>query len=290
MEKFVALAASGVAYGAVLALVALGFIVLHKATGIINFAHGDLVGLGAYLAVWATTDLGMPTVPAYVVALALMAVVGVAFERAVRGPLRGKPVLVVVIATLAVAIVIRGLIAVWQGSTPRVLATPVGARTVRIAGASVAQQRVMIVAVAAVVITLLVLLFGRTSFGRQVRALAADPEAAVLQGVRGTQVAMAAFALSAVLAGLAGILVAPLSVVDLNFGFSLMVTAFAVAVLGGFGSFGGVVLGALAIGLVQQLVGGYLWPGYADLLPYILMFAVIAVRPEGIVAVRSSRL
>lgn len=290
MEKFVALTASGVAYGAVLALVALGFIVLYKATGIINFAHGDLVGLGAYLAVWAIDDLNLPSVAGYLVALALMAVVGVVMERVVRAPLRDKPVLVVVIATLAMAIVIRGLIALWQGSNPKTLVSPVGNRALHVAGAAIAQQRVVIVVVATVSIAGLILLFQRTSFGRQVRALAADPDTAVLMGVRATYVAMAAFALSAVFAGLAGILVAPLSAVDLNFGFSLMVTAFAVAVVGGFGSLGGVVVGALVIGLVQQLVGGYLWPEYAGLLPYILMFVVISVRPEGLIVVERSRL
>jgi len=168
-------AASGIAYGAVLALVALGFIVLYKATGIINFAHGDLVALGAYLAVWATKDLGLPSVAGYVVALALMVVVGAVMERVVRAPLRGKPVLVVVIATLAMAIVIRGLIALWQGSTPRSLVTPVGNRVIHVGGAAIAQQRIVIVAVAAVSITGLILLFQRTSFGRQVRGRAADP-------------------------------------------------------------------------------------------------------------------
>ncbi|MFN8036485.1 MAG: branched-chain amino acid ABC transporter permease [Acidimicrobiia bacterium] len=290
MEKFIGLAADGIAYGAILALVALGFLVLYKATGIINFAHGELITLGAYLAVWATGDLGLTPVPGYLVALALMAVIGVVLERIVRAPLRGKPMLVVVIATLAAAIVIRGLIALWQGSYPQALVSPVGLRVVHIGGAAVAQQRILIVVVAAVSIAGLMVLFGRTSFGRQVRALAADPDTAALQGVRRTYVAMAAFALSAVLAGLAGILVAPLSAVDLNFGFGLMVTAFAVAVIGGFGSFGGVVVGALMIGIVEKLVGGYFFPDYADLLPYVLMFVVIAVRPEGLVAVERSRL
>ncbi len=290
MEKFVALTASGIAYGAILALVALGFIILYKATGIINFAHGDLVALGAYLAVWGTKDLGLPTIPSYLLALLLMAVIGVVMERIARAPLRGKPVLVVIIATLAMAIVIRGLVSLWQGSTPQSLASPVGNRVFHIAGAAVAQQRVVIVAVAAVSIIGLVLLFQRTAFGRQVRALAADPDTASLLGVRGAYVAMAAFALSAVFAGLAGILVGPLSAVNLTFGFSLMVTAFAVAVIGGFGSLGGVVVGGMVVGLIQQLLGGYLWPEYADLLPYILMFVVIAVRPEGLVVLQRSRL
>lgn len=290
MEKFVTLTASGLAYGAVLALVALGFIVLYKATGIINFAHGDLMTLGAYLAIWGTKDLDLPVVVAYVLALVVMAIIGVVMERAVRGPLRDKPVIVVVIATLAVAIVIRGLLSLWQGSTPKVVPSPVGNKTVKILGAAIAQQRILIVVVAAIAVTGLIVLFQRTSFGRQLRALAADPDTAALMGVRGTFVAMAAFALSAALAGLSGILVAPLSSVDLSFGFSFMVAAFAVAVIGGFGSFTGVVIGALVIGLVRQLIGGYLWPEYSDLLPYILMFAVIVVRPEGLVSMKRSRL
>ncbi len=290
MEKFVTLTASGLAYGAILALVALGFIVLYKATGIINFAHGDLMTLGAYLAIWGVEDLDLPVIIAYILALVLMAVLGVVMERAVRGPLQDKPVIVVVIATLAVAIVIRGLLALWQGSTPKVVPSPVGNKTVTIFGAAISQQRILIVVVATICITALILLFQRTSFGRQLRALAADPETAALMGVRGTYVAMAAFALSAVLAGLSGILVAPLSAVDLSFGFSFMVAAFAVAVIGGFGSFTGVVIGALVIGLVKQLIGGYLWPEYSDVVPYLLMFAVIVVRPEGLIAMKRSRL
>lgn len=290
MEKFVTLAASGLAYGAILALVALGFLVLYKATGIINFAHGDLLTLGAYLAIWGTKDLGLPVIVAYILALVLMGVLGAVLERVVRGPLQDKPVIVVVIATLAVAIVIRGLLALWQGSTPKSVPSPVGNNTITVFGAVIAQQRILIIVIASIALVGLILLFHRTSFGRQLRALAADPDTTALMGVRGTYVAMAAFAISASLAGLAGILVAPLSAVDLNFGFSFMVAAFAVAVIGGFGSFGGVVLGALVFGLIKQLVGGYLWPDYADLLPYILMFVVIAIRPEGFVMTRRSRL
>lgn len=290
MEKFVTLAASGLAYGAILALVALGFLVLYKATGIINFAHGDLLTLGAYLAVWGTNDLKLPIVAAYILALVLMGVLGAILERTVRGPLQDKPVIVVVIATLAVAIVIRGLLTLWQGSTPKSVPTPVGNNTVTLFGAVIAQQRVLIMVIAPLAIIGLIVLFHRTSFGRQLRALAADPQTAALMGIRGTYVAMAAFAISASLAGMAGILVAPLSAVDINFGFGFMVAAFAVAVIGGFGSFGGVVAGALVFGIVKQLVGGYIWPDYADLLPYILMFGVIAIRPEGLVATKRSRL
>lgn len=284
-----ALTASGIAYGAILAIVALGFVVLYKATAVVNFAHGDLVTLGAYVAFWAITDIGLPILLGYLLALVLMFGSGVVLERAAHAPLRRRPPFAVVIATLAAAITIRGIIAVWQGSTPRTLETPVGNNVVHIGGAAVAQQRLLIIGVAAAAVLGLVFVFQRTSFGRSVRALAADPETARLQGVRTRLIAMLTFGISATLAGLAGILVAPLSSMDLNFGFTLMVTAFGAVVLGGFTSLGGVVVGALLIGLVQQLLGGYLVPDYAATLPFILLFVIIAVRPSGLVALTRSR-
>ena len=122
MAKFVALLASGLSFGMLMALVAMGFLLLYKATGVINFAHGDLVTLGAYLAVWATVDLGLPTIWGYLLALALMFVVGLLIERIAYAPLRRRSQLVVVISTLAAALVIRALISLWQGSNPRQLA------------------------------------------------------------------------------------------------------------------------------------------------------------------------
>lgn len=290
MDKFIALTASGVAYGAVLAVVALGFLVLYKATGVVNFAHGDLITLSAYLGVWAISTFGLPTAAGYLLAIVLMGLVGVLIERFAYAPLRNRPPMVVVIATLAAAIVIRGVISVWQGSEPKTLATPVGNRVLHIGGAAVAYQRLLILCVCALAVVLLLQVFRRTPFGRQIRALAADPEMARLTGIRTRAVAMGAFALSSMLAALAGILVAPLGAVDLNFGFGLMVTAFAAAVLGGFGSLGGVVIGALVIGLVQQLVGGYLLPDYAATFPAIVLFIVIAIRPEGLLNLTRSRL
>jgi branched-chain amino acid transport system permease protein len=290
VEKFVALLASGVALGAVLAVAALGFLLLYKATGVINFAHGDLITLGAYVALWCIADVGLPTVPGYLLALVLMFGVGVVIERLAYAPLRRRPPMSVVIATLAAAIALRGGVAVWQGSTPKSLPSPVGNRTVHILGAPVAQQRLMIMVVAAVAVIGLLAAFQRTAFGRQLRALAADPDTARLQGVRTRMIAIIAFGLSATLAGLAGILVAPLSAVDLTFGFDLMISAFAAAVLGGFGSLGGVVAGSLVIGLVQQLLGGYVFTNYAATLPFVLMLVVIAFRPEGLIVLKRSRL
>jgi len=184
VSRFIALFASGLGYGAVLSLVALGFLVLYKATGVLNFAHGDLVTLGTYVALWAITQLHFPIVAGYAFAMVLLFIAGVFIERVAYAPLRSRPPLVVVIATLAAAIVIEGCIAVWQSSNPTSLPSPWGNHVFTLAGANISYQVVAVVVVSAFVIVGLLFAFHRTSLGRQVRAVAADPSTARLCGVR----------------------------------------------------------------------------------------------------------
>lgn len=291
MQTFVALAFSAAAYGAVLALAALGFLVLYKATGVVNFAHGDLITLGGYIALWFVVDVGTSsTVVAYLAAVLTMFVIGVILERIAYAPLRRRPHLTVLIATLAAALVIRAAISLWQGSTPQRLPSPADQWTVTIAGASIAGQRLLILGVAGVAVAAVLWLFERTSFGRQLRALASDPETAELYGVRSQRVALLSWGLSAALAALAGILIAPLSSLDLNFGFALMIAAFAAAVLGGFGNLWGVLIGAMLVGAIQYLLGGYILKDYAVILPYVAMLAILALRPQGLLGRATARL
>lgn len=282
MAKFVALLASGVAQGAIVALAALGFLLIYKATGVVNFAQGDLITLGAYLAIWAATDLDAPTVLAYAIALALMFAVGVVLERVAYAPLRGRSVHVVVIATLGAAIVLRTALGLWQGTAPKYLDSPARGKVWRVAGAAVAYQRVLIVAVTAIVAVLMIWLFNRTQFGRQVRAVATDTMTARLCGIPVRRLSMLAWGLSALLAGIAGILIGPLGSVDLTLGFGAMLGGFAAAILGGFGRLSGVLAGGLLIGLAEQLVGGYWGQEFKAAYPFVLMIVVIAIRPEGL--------
>ncbi|MGI6873435.1 branched-chain amino acid ABC transporter permease [Amycolatopsis sp. 3B14] len=290
MSTFVALSVSALAYGAALALAALGFLVLYKATGVVNFAHGDLITLGGYLALWFITALHLAPVAGYLVALAVMFGAGVLLERVAFAPLRRRPHLTVLIATLAAALVLRAAISLWQGSTPRKLPSPVGDEVVTILGAPIAVQRLVIIGVAAVCLTGIVLLFTRTGFGRQLRAVSSDRMAAELHGVNTTRVSVVAWGLSAALAALAGILIAPLSALDVNFGFTMMLAAFAAAVLGGFGSLWGATLGAVLVGVLQHLVGGYVLQDFAVVLPFLAMLLLLAVRPQGLFGKAVSRL
>jgi branched-chain amino acid transport system permease protein len=321
---FVALVGAGLAKGAIVALAALGFLVIMKATGIANFAQGDLITLGAFLAFWATDKTGvakdglaLSLGVGYLFALVLMFLIGVAIERVAYAPLRSRSIHVVVIATLGVAVIIRTLISIWQGTEPRFLKSwfNIGGDldnlllfsdgTVRISvgflgidDAVISAQRVVIIVVTAVVVLATMWLFARTSFGRQVRAIAADRETARLYGVKVNRMSMLSFGIGASLAGLAGLLIGPLGSFDLSLGFTLMLLGFAAAVLGGFGSLGGTVLGAVFIGLTEELLGGQMLPmvlgdtalRYRSTLPFVLMLVVIAVKPQGLFGRATSRL
>jgi branched-chain amino acid transport system permease protein len=282
MSKLVALLASGLAQGAIVALAAIGFLLIYKATGVVNFAQGDLITLGAYVAIWATQDLGLDLVPGYLLTLVVMFGVGMALERFAYAPLRGRSIHVVVIATLGAALVLHALIGLWQGSTPKFLESPVTGEVLELFGANIAYQRLLIIVVTGAVVVLAIAVFQWTQFGRELRATAADRETARLYGVPVIRLSMLAFGLSAALAGLAGILIGPLGSVDLTLGFGVMIGGFAAAILGGFGSIGGVAVGGIAIGMVEQVFGGYVFRDYKATFPFILMILVIAIRPQGL--------
>jgi branched-chain amino acid transport system permease protein len=282
MSTFVALFASALAYSGIVALVAVGVAILYNATGVYNFAHGDLMTLGAYLAYGVNTDWGVPPAAAFGIAVPAMFVVGVLMERLAFAPLRGRPPIVVLISTLAFGTIIQGIIEIWLGPTERDLASPVQSKAWHLFGAVITYQRVLILVVAAIVIVATGFVFERTAIGRRVRATADDRETAQLMGIRIRRISLFAFGISAALAGLAGILVAPLGSLDLNLGFGIMLTAFAAVILGGHGSVKGIVVASLALGFVQQLLGGYVFQSYNTVLPLILMVIAVGIRPYGL--------
>lgn len=283
MERFIALFASGLAQGAIFTLVALGIVLLHKATGVVNFAQGDLVTLGGYLGVWLIAQHGWPMLPGYVAVLALMFLVGVVIERVGYAPLRERPVLTVVISTFALALFIRAALVVWQGPEARSLRSPVGTDVFRVGGAAIPHLNVVIFVVTLVVLAVLYVVFSRTQVGRQVRAMAADREAALLLGVRGKRLSVVTFGVASMLAGLAGLLLAPLLSVFPTLGFSVLLTAFAATVLGGNDRLEGVALAAFGVAMVQTMAGAYLSADYTEAYPFLILLAILIVRPEGLV-------
>jgi len=193
----------------------------------------------------------------------------------------------VVIATLGVGLVIAAVLYEIYGAQARTLPELLGDHVITIAGAKIAAYDLLIIGVSIVVIALLMVLFNLTQLGRQFRAASLDPEVAELQGIPVKAFGMLAFGLGGLLAGVAGLMLAPRASLDTNIGFNAMISAFAAAVIGGFGRFAGVVIGALALGLVEQLGAQYIAYQYQELYPYALMILVIAIAPRGILGGRS---
>jgi branched-chain amino acid transport system permease protein len=287
VDVFLAVLVSGLALGSISALVALGFIVTYKGTGIINFAQGGLVTLGGYLGFWLVVQVGLKWWLGYPLVLIAMFVVGVVIERVIHAPLRNRSELVVVIATLGVGLVISAVLYEIYGAQARTLPELLAKHVIHIDGANIAAYDLLIIGVSIVAIALLMVLFNLTQLGRQFRATSLDPEVAELQGIPVKAFGMLAFGLGGLLAGVAGLMLAPRAALDTNIGFNAMITAFAAAVIGGFGRFAGVVIGALALGLIEQLGAQYIAYQYQELYPYVLMILVIAIAPRGILGGQS---
>jgi branched-chain amino acid transport system permease protein len=286
LADFTSYMASGISKGAVVALAALGFLLTYKATGVVNFAQGSLISLGAYFAIWGTTRWGMPIIVACLFSMVCLFVIGVLIERVAYAPLRGRSVHVVVIATLGASTVLDTIMNLWFGAQPLRLASPVEGNFT-LFGASIAWQRVLVVAVTLVTVAALIWVFNRTRYGRQVRSVAADRDTARLYGVRVNLLSMTAFGLASALAALAGVLIGPLGSVDTSLGFIVMLGGFSAAILGGFGSLGGVVVGGMIIGFVEQVLASYDYFGwqareYQSIYPFVLMLLVMAVKPNGL--------
>jgi branched-chain amino acid transport system permease protein len=282
VERFVSLLANGIANGSIYALVALGIVLLQKATGIINFAQGDLLTLGAFVGFWLLVEEGLPQPVVFGLVIVLLFAAGVALERVGYAPLRGRSPLVIVISTFALGLGIRALLVLWQGTTPRDLPAPFGG-TFSLFGAKIPQQSLLIVGVLALVGVAVYLLFQKTAVGRQVRALAVDRETALLMGIKVRRLSPLTFGVSAALAGLAGVLVAPILSVSPGLGFGLLLNAFAAVVLGGSERLAGVAFAAMFVAVVQALAAGYVSPNLVDAYPFLILILVLAVRPQGLV-------
>jgi branched-chain amino acid transport system permease protein len=282
MEKFVALTFSGLSLGAIYTLVSLGILIMFKATGVVNAAQFGLVTLGGYIGFWADNRLGLPLLVGYFVVLGVMALVGLLLERLAYAPLRNRSPDTVLLSTLAGGFAIEGIVVLWQGPALRSLPSLVGFGTTRVLGAPIPNHSLFVIAFTVVGVVLLALLFNRTQFGRQVRALASDRDTARLQGIAVNKLSLITFAVASALAGLAGLLLAPVTALTPDMGFTPMLFAFGAAIIGGFGRLTGVVAGSVLLGLVEQLGGGYTSSGIRDAFPFIVILLVIALRPEGL--------
>jgi branched-chain amino acid transport system permease protein len=283
MARFISILFSGITDGSIAGLIALGVVLLFKTTGVVNFAQGDLLTLGAYFGIWLLVDIHLPTPVAYIGAILMSFVVGVVVERIGYAPLRKRPLLTIVISTFAFSLLIEAVIGLIFTNTPRPLPAPFGNGVWHVFGAAIPYQDVLVIIVTLVVFGLIQFMLQRTALGRQVRAVSSDREAALLQGIRASRLTMIMFGLSASVAAIGGLLIAPILSASPTLGFDLLLSSFAAIVLGGFDRVGGAMAAAILVGVIQQVLGGYVSPNWNEAYPYLILLVALMARPEGLV-------
>ena len=286
MLQFLQLIASGIAQGCIYGLIALGFVLIYKATETINFAQGDLMMLGGFLGLTGTLALGLPFWAAFAAALVVMLFFGMALERAVLRPLLGQPAFTVVMVTIGIGYLARGLVTMipeW-GTDTHVLPVPYRDEIVSVGGSDgliLSMEHIVIIAVTAALIAGLYLLFKHTKIGIAMQATSQNQLAAFYMGIPVRRINMLVWGLSAAISACAGLLLAPITFVHATMGF-IGLKAFPAAVVGGFGSIPGALVGGLIIGVVETLAGFYLPEGFKDIAAYIVVLVMLAVKPNGL--------
>lgn len=283
MNQVLQLLLAGVAQGCVYALVALGFVLIYKATETVNFAQGDLMMLGGFFALTASVIWGWPYWATILFAVVAMAAVGMLAERLVLRPVLGQPAFTVVMITIGVGYVLRGVVTMvpgWGTETHRI-PTPFSEELWRFGGVVLPVQQLMVIGMTAALCAALFLFFRFSTLGVAMQATSQNQLAAYYMGIPVRRVNMMIWGLSAGVAAFAGILLAPVTFVHSNMGL-IGLKAFPAAVVGGFGSVPGSIVGGLIIGVVEALAGFYLPEGFKDVAAYVVVLIVLLVWPSGI--------
>jgi branched-chain amino acid transport system permease protein len=295
MSEFLQLCFAGLALGTRYALVALGFVIIYRATGVINFAQGGLLLIGAYLA-YAFNRTGMPFVLAVLLAVACSALLGALTERIVLRKMVGQPVFAVVMVTIGLLFIADQVVTSIWGFDALNLDDPWGVDTVAVGEVVLAVKDLWTIAIAAAVLLGFFAFFRYSKLGVAMRATAFDQEAALAQGISARQVFGVSWAISAALACLAGVTVAagPAALAP-GIG-SIALVAFPAMIVGGLDSPIGAVIGGIVIGLTQALTAGYQqdlfsWAGsnFSAVSPYVVMVLILLVRPYGLFGTKEVR-
>jgi len=289
VTTFLQLTASGLALGAAYALVALGFVVIYRASRVFNFAQGELLAFGAML-MTTLAGTGLPWIVALLLAMTGTGLLGAAVERVALRPLLGRPVFVTIILTIFVALLLRAAVVVVWGADPRGMPTPwERTGTVSLGGAQVLLSSLGAIAAGGAALGLFFFIIKRTRIGVAMRAAANDQEVALALGIPVGRVFASTWFLSGAYAALAGVFLSMFPAnAEPNLGY-VALRAFPAVIVGGLESPPGAVIAGLALGLLEVLAQGYLNPslgqlghGFHTVFPYLVMIAFLVIRPYGI--------
>ncbi len=281
--RLLQLVVNGAASGCIYGLIALGFVLIYKATEMVNFAQGDILMLGGFAAFTFIATWGLNYWVGALLAVLATAAFGFVLDAVVLRRVIGQPQFAVVMLTLGLGFIFRAFAGIVWGYDSVGFETPFTNRTVRLGGVVLGQDNVSIIVGTVILCLVLYLFFSRTRLGIAMQASSQNQLAAYYMGIPVRTVFSLIWAISAGVAAIAGILLSPVSMIDVNMGF-LGLKAFAAAVLGGFGSIPGALVGGVIVGIVEQMSGYYLPPGSQDVTSNVVLLAVLILRPGGLFA------
>lgn len=281
MDGFLQLLVGGVAMGSIYALVGLGYVLIYNASHVVNLAQGEFVMLGGMSAVFLLAS-GLPLPVAMFGAVCITALLGFVMERLIIEPRRRESMLSLMLLTIGVGIIFRGVaMLVWDKEVHQL--PPIGEeRLLTLFGVTIVPQSLWVIGLVLVAVFLVDLFFRKSRHGKAILAAAANPVAAELFGINITTVLRISFVMSATLGALAGVLVTPLTLTSYDIGLSLGVKGFSAAIIGGMGNGLGAVVGGLLLGITEMLAAGYISSGYKDVIALLMILVVMLVAPQGI--------
>lgn len=275
---------SGLSNGGLYALIALGLVTIYRATLVVNFAHGEVFMLGAFFGYMFHVTFGLPYPASLVLAIALSLLLGMVTERIAYRPLIRASVVSLVLASVGFSFLLKGFARVtWGGKGDYIPFPPIFTfRPFQFLGFLFVPQNLVILGGALVFMTILWAFFRYTKLGKMMRATAENQRAASLVGIRIERVFAVTWGVGTCLGAVAGLLMAPVTLLYPDMGATLLIQAFASAILGGFGSMPGAVLGGFIVGLIESFVGGYLGSQFITAAPFVVIIAVLVLRPSGL--------
>ena len=279
--EFLQVLITGLGQGCMYGLIALGFVLIYKATEIVNFAQGELLMMGAFFAATYVMIPGLPFWLAFILTIVSMAVFGYLLDMLVVRSMIGEPQFSVIILTISIGFILRSVAGAIWGNDILSLTTPYSGKMADLGGLVIGQEYLVVIAGTVVLSLALYFFFRFSSLGVAMQAASQNQLAACYMGIPVKRIFSLIWAISALVAAVAGTLIAPISLISPQMGF-IGIKAFAAAVIGGFGSLPGALIGGLIIGCSEQLAGTYLPMGFQEISAYLIMFLTLTIRPRGL--------
>lgn len=276
------LIASGISQGAIYALVALGMTVLFRTTSVLNFGYGETFMLGAFAFYVFLKILSLPFAIAALATIIFMIVVGVVLERFIFRPIMTRAHLLIAMMTIAVSFLFRGGVRMIWGREVLPMPPVFDFPPIIVGGVVLTSQSLVILVTTCILVCAFFAFFNLTSLGKLMQAASHSPRGAALIGINVPFFSSCMWGLSAAIAAVAGILVAPVTLLYPDMGAAILLKAFAAMTLGGFGHLGGAVLGGILLGISEQLCGGYISTSVMDIFPFLVILIVLLIYPSGL--------